>query len=70
MKTKFHCGEIRNDNCMRSKQTNFERIKAMTVEEMAVVIMCPYLYSEPCGNDKNCNTCCKEWLESEVSEDD
>ena len=51
--------------------TNFEKIKAMTVEEMAK------LFSEssfPCGYtdclDENCFECVKKYLESKVEEND
>lgn len=55
--------------------TNFERIKNMTVEEMAKVIPCPYIkeaYDE-CKygwheKEETCEDCIKHWLESEVSE--
>lgn len=62
--------QIEADKSIRSKQTNFERIKAMGADELSRIIMCPYFRSEPCGNGKNCNKCCKEWLESEVEEDE
>lgn len=57
--------------------TNFEKIKAMTVEEMAktdmgVFFSCPY--NTPyvgCKNEKkfdSCVDCTKHWLESEAEE--
>lgn len=64
------------------KQTHFERIKAMSVEEMAEYIyehddnlndiICKAMYSEcPWGDlvsSDNCLCCIKKWLESEVAE--
>lgn len=49
--------------------TNFEKYKAMTVDELAGVIMCPYdgEQFDDCEG-KNCNKCCKDFLESEVEE--
>lgn len=46
--------------------TNYEKIKQMSIEEMAYTIMCPY-DTEPdmCNND-NCIKCTKAWLESEA----
>lgn len=55
--------------------TNYEKIKAMSVDEMAQNNMggflgCPYLCSPDidCNEDKNCIYCVKNWLESEVEE--
>lgn len=61
------------------KMTNFERIKGMSVEELAEFILkVNTAYSEPCmtgetdckwedypTHDKGCKDCFKEWLESE-----
>lgn len=46
---------------------NYERIKEMTVEEMAEVIICPYgeCKYEQVPIKIICNECCKKWLESE-----
>lgn len=46
--------------------TNGDKVREMTNEELADIIMCPYgteAYS--CGKP-NCLKCCREWLESEV----
>jgi len=48
--------------------TNYEYIKNMSVEEMAVTIMCPNELGTagiPCdhSDDKNCCECCLEWLQ-------
>ena len=61
--------------------TNFERIKQMSVEEMALLLMkvnCSYdipcmLEISDCKYphiDNNCSICFKEWLESEVEDND
>lgn len=51
--------------------TNFEKIKAMDIDEMAVTLMCPY--NKDCDTDdfcsgRNCIDCTREWLESEAEE--
>lgn len=52
------------------KMTNFERIKSMSIDEMA-----EFIYEHCCCDDcslptscldKNCKKCVKKWLESEV----
>lgn len=51
--------------------TNYERIKNMSLEEMAISLMCPqeidecFDKGETCDK-KNCVSCTLEWLESEV----
>ena len=60
--------------------TNFERIKQMSVEEMALLLMkVNCAYDIPCmlgisdckypHINKNCSICFKEWLESEIRKD-
>jgi len=51
--------------------TNYEYIKNMPVEEMAVTIMCPNemgMAEIPCdhSDDKNCCECCLKWLQAEM----
>ena len=52
--------------------TNYERIKAMTVEEMADLLayghICDHIKGEQYGMclDTYCTNCIKKWLESEV----
>lgn len=53
--------------------TNFERIKAMTIEEMAENLPCPhtgYLCALEYGFNvaENCYECTLAWLESEVQD--
>lgn len=65
---------------MAAAFTNADRIRNMSLDEMAAVIMCPYtgegvhkealcekmqLLSAP--DDKICIECCKAWLQKEVS---
>lgn len=55
------------------KETNFDRIKKMSVEEMAEFIP-DWSYTKACKCDEEiyadcnneCSKCVKEWLESEV----
>ena len=60
--------------------TNFEKIKSMSVDEMAdspmTIFACPYgsghtekQFSDSCFDD-DCTACIKHWLESEVEEND
>lgn len=55
--------------------TNFEKIKQMNIGELAKVITCPIEFDDEfkkCIVEKcdirNCNKCCRKYLESEVSE--
>ena len=54
--------------------TNYEKIRAMSVEEMAAIVMCPYdigMSGINCtlGHDgEDCITCSLKWLNSEVEE--
>ncbi len=67
----------------RKLQTNMDRIRAMSEEELAAVLMCPYDVDEtsfgekiPCyQNDRQelvteeeCRKCCVNWLKSGVKE--
>lgn len=63
--------------------TNFEKIKSMSIDEMAdsciAFFDCPYAasyaddpmekqFSDSCFDDDDCTACIKHWLESEASE--
>lgn len=48
--------------------TNYERIKQMSIDEMAYTIMCPYDFDTDMCKERNCIDCTKEWLEMEVEE--
>lgn len=53
------------------KQTNADRIRNMTDEELAIIIMCPYDGTKEGDcfmEERNCIQCCKEWLQAEVKE--
>lgn len=68
------------NNCVLKKKntkpiTNAERIRQMTDEELAQIIMCPNEnMSGECMCEKdtrtNCIQCCLEWLRKEVEEKD
>ena len=51
-------------------KTNYDRIKSMSVEEMAYSLMCPYDTDADLCNNDDCIKCTREWLEQEVNEDD
>lgn len=64
------CGYIK-EQCECRKMTNGDRIRAMSDEELAMVIMCPNengLSEIGCDHSDNCNCyeCTKKWLQSEV----
>lgn len=45
-------------------ETNADRIRAMTDEELAEIIMCPYDNGlNSCSTDSNCIGCCLKWLQ-------
>lgn len=46
--------------------TNYDRIKQMSIDEMAYAIMCPYETDLDICNEDDCIKCTKAWLESEV----
>jgi len=51
--------------------TNFELLKNMSIEELAVTIMCPNdtgMAEIECdkSDDRNCCLCCLEWLMEDV----
>lgn len=53
--------------------TNYELIKNMSIEEMAVTIMCPNemgMAEIDCdkSDDRNCCQCCLDWLREEAKQ--
>ena len=49
--------------------TNADRIRAMSDEELAVVIMCPYDTEHPlCIQSPGCVDCCLRWLQQPAEE--
>lgn len=73
------CGYIISQCECEKPKTNADRIRSMSDEELARIIMCPYdTYGKelPCAKDgiqtmvppEDCNKCCIRWLQSEVEE--
>ena len=69
-KAELKCGKVK-------KQTNYDRIRNMSVEEMAEFMnkcgwdfppYCDHKKAENSDCDQNCLKCAKEWLEAEVTE--
>lgn len=57
----------------KKKRTNADKIRAMSDEELAAVIMCPYAMGDDCEEfaksiGSTCNECCLKWLRSEAEE--
>lgn len=54
--------------------TNYEKIRAMSAEEMAAIIICPHdlgtlgVECVLCPDGEDCITCSIKWLNSEVEE--
>lgn len=77
--TAFRVSHIQRISCCEKlRMTNFEKIKQMSIDEMARSRMfffdCPY--GTPCVGcskgkefNNNCTDCTKHWLESEVDSD-
>lgn len=64
------CGQI----VPGKKLTNYDLIRNMSVEEMAVTLMCPNemgMADIPCdhSDDRNCCKCCLDWLNQEAPHD-
>lgn len=67
------CDSNVNDLFEEKKQTNADRIRAMSDEELAMNMMCPNengLAEIECNKDDSCNCyeCLLQWLQSEVEE--
>lgn len=69
------CTETPNENREPKKMsllkpyTNFEKIKAMSIDELAVFYPCPYDFdyeTEGLCKKPDCIACTKQWLESEA----
>lgn len=72
---KAHITKEPADKRRTGKMTNFEKIKQMSVEDMALMLMCPAEYdtdfnkkSKCKGSFSNCYNCTLHWLESEAEE--
>lgn len=49
--------------------TNADRIRAMSDEELAKIIMCPYdVDPDSCCPESTCLECCKKWLKQPAEE--
>lgn len=47
--------------------TNGDKIREMSNDELAEIIMCPYLADpETCIRETTCVECCREWLAEEA----
>ena len=78
--TCYNCGspQFKRDcetSCAcRPPMTNYDRIKSMNIEEMAVNLLggktfCPHFTVAKMGSCRDdCKGCIKQWLESEVEE--
>ena len=44
--------------------TNYEKVKQMSIDEMAYMLMCPYDEDRDTCFD-NCTECTRQWLEKE-----
>lgn len=50
--------------------TNFEKIRQMSIDELAKIIICPHdEWDRNCPIKVNCITCCKQYLESEATDE-
>lgn len=56
--------ELLRDCQQFCERTNADRIRAMSDEELAAIIMCPY-DSDPdiCRTKDTCLDCCEQWLQ-------
>ena len=50
-------------------QTNADRIRAMSDEELAEWVTCPRYFDIKMVCDTSCVTCCLEWLKQPAKED-
>lgn len=67
---------ITNETKKENKQTNADRIRSMSDEELAVMLKCPAEYdlnfNKNCNcsgeMNRNCRKCALKWLQSEVED--
>ena len=62
--TSYICPDCNGSGDIVVPMTNADRIRAMSDEELAVVIMCPYDMEHPlCIQSPKCVDCCLKWLQ-------
>lgn len=57
------CKKARKEHCPDVVLTNADKIREMTVEELAEIIMCPHETEPDLCNKPSCIECCREWLQ-------
>lgn len=62
------CGMDNREYWMPKTQTNADCIRAMSDEELAYWVMCPYDDVEPDSCPKGCMKCTLEWLKQPAEE--
>ena len=63
------CEDCHGIGFVRVPMTNADRIRAMTDEDLAYWIMCPYDSPFCDGIEHNCIECTKEWLQQPTEGD-
>ena len=66
--TGANCPEPEKCRYATSPQTNADRIRAMTDEELVDVINCPLVEVDGCHTGKSCALCILRWLRSQTEE--
>lgn len=63
--------DAHNKAVLTRPRTNADRIRTMSDEELAMVIMCPEgMTDAPCSGDGACVSCCRQWLKQTLKEED
>lgn len=58
-----------NQQILNKPMTKADRIRAMSDEELAKIIMCPYdVDPDSCCPESTCLECCKKWLKQPAEE--
>ena len=64
------CAALRDMHGLGDPMTNADRIRAMSDEELADRLDCPYcMEPDLCNSEQHCNDCILEWLKEPVKED-
>lgn len=65
----LHCGDYDDQQRFARKQTNADRIRSMTTEELIPIVrqfVCTWDYADrPCP-ETDCDACVRRWLEREA----